>query len=201
VASVVSSNGLDSRIPERAGNALADNSNNAVLSPDGQALLFSDGAAVVGVNYSLCLHKPIQSPVVRLGDGNAQALSPDGKWALSMVATSPRRLTLYPTGAGEPRPLREWQHPKLRHCHFFSNGKRVLACRSEAWQTSRCYVQELTGGLPVPRHRQEQYVGLHPRTETPFFARDADGKFSIYSLTDNAPRAVSGLTANDEVIR
>jgi hypothetical protein len=116
---VVSSNGLDSRIPERAGNALADNSNNAVLSPDGQALLFSDGAAVVGVNYSLCLHKPIQSPVVRLGDGNAQALSPDGKWALSMVATSPRRLTLYPTGAGEPRPLREWQHPKLRHCHFF----------------------------------------------------------------------------------
>jgi Tol biopolymer transport system component len=82
-----------------------DNSNNAVLSSDGQELLFSDGAAVVGVNYSLCLRKPIGSPVVRLGDGNAQGLSPDGKWALSIVPTSPMRLTLYPTGAGEPRSL------------------------------------------------------------------------------------------------
>ena len=71
-----------------------DDSNNAVLSSDGQALLLSDCGAVAGVDYSLC-RRPIGSPVVRLGDGNAQRLSPDGKWVLSIVPTAPMRLTRY----------------------------------------------------------------------------------------------------------
>ena len=75
-----------------------------MLSSDGQTLLFSDDAPAGGINYALCPRKPIESPVVRLGDGNAQGISPDGKWALSIVPPSPMRLMLYPTGAGEPRP-------------------------------------------------------------------------------------------------
>jgi hypothetical protein len=144
-----------------------DNSNNAVLSSNGQALLFSDGAAVAGVNYALCLRKPIESPVVRLGDGNAQA-SPDAKWALSIVPASPMRLTLYPTGAGEPRPLENGNIQNYDSAVFFHDGKRVLACGSEAGQTSRCYAQDVAGGLPRAATPQAQHVGLYPRTETPF---------------------------------
>jgi hypothetical protein len=127
-----------------------DNSNNAVLSSDEQALLFSDGAAAGGVDYALCLRKPIGSPVVRLGDGNAQGISPDGKWALSIVPTSPMRLTLYPTGAGEPRPLENSHIQNYDSARFFADGKRVLACGSEVAQASRCYIQELAGGVPRP---------------------------------------------------
>jgi eukaryotic-like serine/threonine-protein kinase len=176
-----------------------DNSNNAVLSSDGQALLFSDGAAVVGVNYSLCLRKPIESPVVRLGDGNAQALSPDGKWALSIVPTSPMRLTLYPTGAGEPRPLQNGNIQNYDSAGFFPDGKRVLACGSEAGQTTRCYVQEMTGGPPQAVTPPGTTHGLISPDGNSILARGAEGKFSIYS--GNAQRAVPGLTTNDEVIR
>jgi eukaryotic-like serine/threonine-protein kinase len=178
-----------------------DNSNNAVLSPDGQALLFSDGAAVAGVNYSLCLRKPLDSPVVRLGEGNAKGLSPDGKWALSIVPTSTMRLTLYPTGAGEPRPLENGNIQNYDTAGFFPDGKRVWACGSEAGQTSRCYVQELTGGLPHPVSPPGTTGGLVSPDGNSILARDAEGKFSIYSLTGNAQRAVSGLTPDDEVIR
>jgi WD40 repeat protein len=178
-----------------------DNSNNAVLSPDGQALLFSDGAAVAGVNYSLCLRKPLESPVVRLGEGNAKGLSPDGKWALSIVPTSTMRLTLYPTGAGEPRPLENGNIQNYDTAGFFPDGKRVWACGSEAGQTSRCYVQELTGGLPHPVSPPGTTGGLVSPDGNSILARDAEGKFSIYSLTGNAQRVVSGLTPDDEVIR
>ena len=36
----------------------------------------------------------------------AQALSPDGKWALSFLSTSPPQLVLLPTGVGESKPLK-----------------------------------------------------------------------------------------------
>src|SRR5271169_2014481 len=116
--------------------------------PDGRTLLFTDGSANAGVNYALCLRKTDGSSVVRLGDGNAQGLSPDGKWALSIVPSSPTRLTLYPTGAGEIRPLESGKIQTYDRAAFFPDGKRVPVCGSEAGQASRYYVQGLAGGPP-----------------------------------------------------
>ena len=178
-----------------------DSSNYAVLSSDGQALLFSDGSASAGVNYALCLRKPIGSPVVRLGDGNAQGISPDGRWALSMVPSSSMRLTLYPTGAGEPRSLENGHIQNYDSARFFADGKRVLACGSEAGQASRCYVQELAGGVPLPATPPGTTEGLVSPDGNSIIARDADGKFSIYSMTGSAQRPVNGLTPDDAVIR
>ena len=178
-----------------------DNSNNAVPSADGQTLLFSDGAAVVGVNYSLCLRKTAGSPVVRLGDGNAQGLSPDGKWALSIVPTSPMRLTLYPTGAGEPRPLENGNIQNYDSAGFFPDGKRVLACGSEAGQTARCYVQELAGGPPRAATPPGTTHGLVSPDGNSILAREADGRFSIYPVTGGQPKPVPGTDPNDEMIR
>jgi hypothetical protein len=178
-----------------------DSSNYAVLSSDGQALLFSDGSASAGVNYALCLRKPIGSPVVRLGDGNAQGISPDGRWALSMVPGSPMRLTLYPTGAGEPRSLENGHIQNYDSARFFADGKRVLACGSEAGQASRCYVQELAGGAPRPATPPGTTEGLVSPDGNSIIARDADGKFSIYSMTGGTQRPVNGLTPDDAVIR
>ena len=42
---------------------------------------------------------------VTIGTGRAQGLSPDGKWALSILPSEPRRVMLLPTGAGESRQL------------------------------------------------------------------------------------------------
>jgi Tol biopolymer transport system component len=71
----------------------------ADLSRDGSKVLFTvlpEGAAEGGSTY---LRGTDGSPAVRLGDGVAQGLSPDGKWALAMLS-SPSRLILLPTGPG-----------------------------------------------------------------------------------------------------
>jgi eukaryotic-like serine/threonine-protein kinase len=178
-----------------------DDSNDGVLSSDGQALMFSDAGSSAGVNYSLCLRKPIESPVVVLGEGSAQALSPDDKWALSIVPTSPMRLTLYPTGAGEPRRLENGRIQSYDSASFFPDGKRVLACGNEAGQTTRCYVQEVTSGPPRAVTPPGTTNGLISPDENSILAQDTDGKFSIYSLAGKAIRAVPGLTTEDKVIR
>ena len=177
-----------------------DSSNNTVLSADGRTLLFSDGSTTVGVNYALCLRKTDGSPVVRLGDGNAQGLSPDGKWALSIVPTSPMRLTLYPTGAGEPMPLENGKIQTYDSAAFFPDGKRVLACGSEAGQAARCYLQELAGGPPQAATPPGTVHGLVSPEGNSILARDADGKFSIYPVTGGPPKPVPGTAPDDEMI-
>ena len=76
----------------------------ADLSKDGSRVLFTELPEGAGEGGSTYLRPTDGSPAVRLGDGVAQALSPDGKWALSLL-TSPSRLILLPTGAGQVRDL------------------------------------------------------------------------------------------------
>ncbi|HEY3125329.1 MAG TPA: WD40 repeat domain-containing serine/threonine protein kinase, partial [Thermoanaerobaculia bacterium] len=83
-----------------------DWSRGPILSEDGKTLVFSELGAGGGVGYSVYLRRMDGSPAVRLGEGEALALSPDGKWVLAaLVRSSPVSLVLFPSGAGEARPL------------------------------------------------------------------------------------------------
>ena len=96
----------------------------ADLSKDGSRVLFTELPEGAGEGGSTYLRPTDGSPAVRLGDGVAQALSPDGKWALSIL-TSPSRLVLLPTGAGQARDL---TRPGLTYLGgaWFIDSRRVL---------------------------------------------------------------------------
>ena len=76
--------------------------------------------------------------------------SPDGRWALAVVATSPDRLMLYPAGPGEPRHLESGDIREYSSARWFPDGKRILVCGTEAKHASRCYAQDVSGGKPRP---------------------------------------------------
>ena len=57
-------------------------------SPGRHALLFDEEGEAGGANYTVYLRKADGSPLVRLGEGNALALSPDAKWALSIMPSA-----------------------------------------------------------------------------------------------------------------
>ncbi len=72
------------------------------LSQDGKKVLFEEEGEGGGPNYTVFLRDTDGSPPVKIGEGNAMALSPDAKW----VVTRPAKggpLKLVPTGAGEAR--------------------------------------------------------------------------------------------------
>ena len=72
----------------------------ADLSANGTLVLFSELPVGGGNGEGIYLRRMDGSPAVRLGDGAALALSPDGKWALG-VSSDSARLMAVPTGAGE----------------------------------------------------------------------------------------------------
>jgi len=115
------------------------------LSASGDLVLFTElpeGGATGGFTY---LRKTDGSPAVRLGEGQALALSPDGKWALAL-RLSPSRLVLLPTGVGEAKTL-----PGSGLTHFsgswFPDSKRVVFMAESAGE-ERLYEQAIDGGEP-----------------------------------------------------
>jgi hypothetical protein len=178
-----------------------DESTNPWLSADGQEILFTDENNIAGTNYALLLRKTDGSPVVRLGDGTASGLSPDGLWALSNIAGPPAQLVLYPTGAGEKRVLEPGLIQDYESAQFFPDGKRILACGSEPGHLTRCYVQDVAGGAPRPVTPEATRGGVVSPDGQLVLAQSADGKYALYPLAGGSPRMVPGMTPQDVVIR
>ncbi len=122
-----------------------DWSGGADLSPDGRVLLFTEAGEGVGPNYAVCLRGTDGSPVVRLGEGGAVGLSPDGKWALSIVAQPKPGMVLLPTGAGTERTLHTEPVDQVHWASWLPNGKEILFAGSESGSPSRCYVLDEDG--------------------------------------------------------
>src|ERR1700704_2004088 len=108
------------------------------FSRDGRVLLFREHGGAVGDKYAVCLRQTDGSPVVRLGEGHAMALSPDSKWALAFVPGQREQLVLYPTGAGESRrldsgPIERFNvgNPAASLTSWFLDGRGFVLCGTE----------------------------------------------------------------------
>ena len=177
-----------------------DNSTRPFLSRDGSILLFGDESVAAGPNYQVCLRRTDGGPVVRLGEGDVWGLSPDGKWALAIVYTPPQ-LVIYPTGPGEPRRLPRGNLEAYQFAAWFPDGKSVLVVGNEAGKASRCYAQDLAGGLPGPVTADAAARGwVSPDGLQMVYATPA-GSYFIQRVDGGTARAVPGLTTDDQFIR
>jgi len=126
------------------------------LSDDGKTLLFQEWGEGGGTKGAVYLRRTDGSPPVHLGEGFAMSLSPDQKWVLARLYTTPPRLVLLPTGAGEPKPVPTGDL-FVHWGTFFPDGKQVIATfwsglgvvwnvDPTAWRTQACRVanRELT---------------------------------------------------------
>jgi hypothetical protein len=74
------------------------------ISRDGRKILFQEEGEGGGPNYTVFLRDTDGAPPARIGEGLAQAISPDGKWVITKPAKG-GPLSMVPTGAGESRQL------------------------------------------------------------------------------------------------
>ena len=179
-----------------------DSSMIADISRDGNNLLFTEasveGGGEAGAAY---LRQADGSPAVRLGDGIAAALSPDGRWALSIPRDAPTRLILLPTGPGEARPLGTHEITHVGAA-WFPDGRRILAAGYETGHGIRAYVEDIEGSQHRPV-TPEGLVGL------PIVSPDgraiaapmAEGRFMIYPLDGGEPRPITGVAPGDWLLR
>ena len=178
-----------------------DNSANPSMSEDGRIIVFTEYSSASGSNYAVCLRKTDGSPVLVLGEGRSWDLAPDGRWVVGIVFTTPPKLMLYPTGAGEARTMERGNLENYGSARWFPDNKRLLVCGNEPGRAPRCYVQELAGGAPQPATPEGTTDGWVSTEGTRILGRTGAGEFFLYPVGSGEPRPVPHLRREDTVIR
>jgi serine/threonine protein kinase/WD40 repeat protein len=170
------------------------------LSPDGREFIFQYYGQGSGTNYTSYLRKTDGSPAKRLGDGAAIALSPDGKWVISVINV-PRQTVLLPTGAGETRRLDRTGIEDNGDDSWFPDGKRVVFTGREQGRPARTYIQDVEGGAPHPVTPEGTTGTLVSPDGKLLLVQDANGKSFLFSLEGGSSREVRGLAGDDRALR
>ncbi len=171
------------------------------LSKDGQELAFVDNQEAAGIKSLAYIRKADDASAVKLGIGNFPAISPDGRWAL-VDAVDPQHLELLPTGIGEARSLNPHGLQQLQWQGWMPGGKGVYFAANDGHDW-RIYVQGLNGGAPraVTSAISVNAIQYPSRLVSPdgkfVFARDLNGKGTLYPLAGGQPQPVRGLLPAD----
>jgi Tol biopolymer transport system component len=176
------------------------------LSPDGKTALFSEAGEGGGPKYSVYLRKLDGSPAVRLGDGTASALSPDGEWvaAFDTHRDPPIPTLLLPTGAGQTRKLTadklDW-----RNVAWLPDSKSLLITAKEGGKGVRVFLQPIDGGEPhalTPEGYAAPKNMVAPDGKTFLARRPADGKRFLWPISGGeSGKEIPGLEPADVMVR
>ena len=166
------------------------------ISPDGQAVLFEDSSEAVGTHYSVAIRKIDGTPPVQLGEGSAGGLSPDGKWAISIVTGTPGQIKLLPIGPGQPRTITVPGLEQILNgsAHFLADGRHITVNANEPGRGVRCYLVDLEGGKAKPMTPEGVTGGLVSPDGQSILANDS-GVVTVYSTSGLAPRRIPNLEA------
>jgi hypothetical protein len=170
------------------------------FTPDGKTMLFTEESPSAGSLYSACIRGTDGSPVVRLGEGNANDLSSDGKWVLSVVPTNPDRLVMYPTGSGSARAIPSGGIVTYESAQFFPGAERVFFCGHESGKGVRCYVQGVGDAKPRAVTAEGTTAGWVSPDGRRLCVQTADG-LDVLPAEGGPERKVPGATADDLVVR
>ncbi len=191
-------NGLPAGETKERDLSLLDVSEIDDVSPDGKTLLITKYGKVGGAgHWSVYLRKTDGSPAVRLGEGQAFSLSPDGKQAVTMLL-SPPQLVFLPIGPGEPTKLKNENIRAYQAVLWLPDGKRIFFLGDQTGQGLRGYLQDLAGGAPRP----VTPPGL-PCDAAAILSPDGksvaiqDGRgISVHPVDGGQPRPIPGLNSD-----
>jgi hypothetical protein len=173
------------------------------LSEDGKTLLFEEQGAGGGPNYSVFLRQTDGSPAVRLGDGFATSLSPDGKLVVSRLPNDPNRLTILPTGAGESKVV------SIPGFTFFLGGmpwlqdsRRFLTAGHQQGRPARWWIYDSQTGKITPVTPEGTAGGgaLITPDQTAMLTHSPDAA-ALYPFNGGEPQKVTALRADDALLR
>jgi serine/threonine protein kinase/Tol biopolymer transport system component len=177
----------------------------ADIGADAKTLLFDEEGEAGGANYTVYLRKADGSDVVRLGEGNALALSPDGNWALSTMATPNAPFRLLPTGTGEPRSILPPGISPEQGAAWLPDSRRIVFAGREAGHGVRLYLLGLDGGAPRPITPEGIRAALPGFAVSPdgtlVAAIENDGTGALFPVDGGSPRPLPGIAPGEFPVR
>jgi hypothetical protein len=168
------------------------------LSSDGQTLIFfeqlgNDLSSTEPVVYRRGIDG---SAAVRLGQGLPLALSPDGKWGLTLQKGN---LVLLPTGAGSAVTLSKGNLARVdAGGAWLADSKRIVFTGALADGTYRGYIQETPDGAPRAITPDGVAMPVKAAVRNDRFILGRSGaRWSLYPVEGGEPQPVPALTAQD----
>jgi hypothetical protein len=141
-------------------------------------------------------------PAIRLGDGTARALSPDGKSAL-VSRPSPFRFVLLPTGPGQAReyPLGNLSMERVGEAAFLPGSKGVVFRATSPGRPARSYLLDIETATIRPL-TEERTSGIRVSPDGRWLLVKGREGFAFHPLVAGSPaRPAAGLEAGDAPIR
>jgi eukaryotic-like serine/threonine-protein kinase len=175
------------------------------ISQDGKQILFIEAGEAGGGEYAVFSRNTTGTSAVRLGQGSANAFSPDGKWALVLRQNvSPPDFILLPTGVGEQRSVSTGKLIPTLGGQFFPDSRRIVFQGNEPGHASRVYVMSLDGGQPRAITPEGFGLGSYPRMISPDGTRIAvvgDNGIALVPADGGDPQPVRGSQPSDAPLK
>jgi Tol biopolymer transport system component len=172
------------------------------ISADGKQILFTEFSQAAGHNHAVGLRGVDGSPVIRLGEGDALGMSPDGTPALARLHGRPPQFVMYTIGAGESKkfPASGVEYPMA--AQFHPDGQSIIF-EGGSGRVDRLWQQNLSSGQS--RAFAPEGVSMYGQSVSPngefVCATGPDGKLSLYPIAGGAIRSLAGATHKDKFIR
>ena len=167
------------------------------FSRDGKQVLFEEEGEGGGPNYTVFLRDTDGSPPVKIGEGRAEAISPDRKWVVTQ-STQDTGLRMVPTGAGVARQL---THGEIRFTSvtYMPDGKQLLASGIESGRGARDYLIDVNTGNAKPI-TPEGVTGTQISPDgRSVIVIGPDGRWGIWPLGGEDMRTIPGLDPKVQV--
>jgi eukaryotic-like serine/threonine-protein kinase len=170
------------------------------LSTDGRTVLFSEAGEGGGPGYSVYLRQVGAPAAIRLGEGNAQSISPDGKRVLAIVhPTAEQSLVSYPTGAGETKVVSPAGF-QVRRATWMPDGRRIVFGAIEPGHDVRSYVMDAAGGKPRPFLPDGYRGGLISTDGKRVVALGPERRFFVCPVEGGDPVPIPGITQDTDSV-
>jgi serine/threonine protein kinase len=171
------------------------------LSADGRTLVFgellgNDLKSTTALTYRRQLDG---SPAVRLGVGDPQSISPDGKWVLARLKDS---FVLLPTGSGSVVDLPKGNLVRVNAGAWLSDAKRLVFTGDAGDNKPRGHIQEIPHGSPHPITSEGVVLAAKAtlRDDTSVLGRSGN-RWALYPIEGGASRPMPAIAATDIPVR
>ncbi len=165
-------------------------------SASGDLILFEEIGRVGDIRRPvLYVRRTDGSPAKRLGEFYSAVLSGDGKFVLTGTEG---RLSLVPTGPGQPIPIATPGVETSGRFGFLPRGEGIFFMGSARGQRPRIYVQSLPSGVPRAISPESVRRPVLSGDGRYVCARNAQGVWTLYPVESGETRPVAGLESGEE---